>query len=271
MSISIKAEPSIGVVEHDGKQYPYHQDRRGSFTLTYRSEVVSGPTLSRLRTQMEFLDHEAQVKRERAKALKEAAAKPIPALFGTALEPVGVRGIDQRSNMVLITRANGARESARPTGLFRTMDSSEMEHFLAVMRREDQARAALPSPPTTINSEVDIDLVATYLPALDAWAVDYEGTTIGPAQDMYDLNKMLRTKIEDERYPVRVDHNTLEVRPAGQSERTEYLFASEQEATAFVALRQAFLDAVAEADRTRQEYRFDLSTLSAAATLDAGV
>jgi hypothetical protein len=148
-SMRVEVEPTTIEVQHDGKAVAVEVDSRGYFRVRYRTEGLLLGDLEGLRKQMSRLDDDAAAKRERSKALKAAAANPIPALFGDGLEPVLVRGIDARSGHALLVREDGSKGSSGSSryqqgeGLYRLLSPAERGRFVEARQDHQDAQATL--------------------------------------------------------------------------------------------------------------------------------
>lgn len=293
MGVQVTVEHrSISFRHADGKYYNVDVLETGDLRLSaaYRGEVISGKDVEAIRQKMEVLDADARVKRDRAKALKDAAANPIPALSLVYENPRGravdqgqvvfkrvyVRGVDQRLKSLLLTWPDGTKDkSGRRWGgsahtVLRALDEAEKDEIRAARQ------AVLDNPPplsavdyNDVNRSVDINVVGRYTNE-GTWEAEYGGKTYSVTQDEvrgYYPSSILADKIIHDiilaKYPFAVDRWNRDggvVETASINRLTSAsLFTSREEAEAYIDAQTRAEVASSAYSKVVASYRFDAS------------
>lgn len=174
-------------------------DATGQFRGSYRNEGVGSGDLDAIRKSIELIETERSQKRERSRRLKEAAEQPEPALLyrsgsvearnrrrhavrgagadvAATLEPIHVRGVDQRSGLALIIRESGAKESMTWDLITRQLAGVEKKKLLDLAEKEQRAAKEIPNPVTVkdvLPSIKPVEASATWDADREVWAVKY--------------------------------------------------------------------------------------------------
>jgi hypothetical protein len=173
-------------------------DSDGRFRAVHRKEVVIGD-LDNLRRSIERVETEASQKRERVTRLKEAATNPEPALLyrsgsvqaqnrrrrpvrgegadvAATLEPIHVRGVDQRSGLALVIRENGNKESMTWDLITRPLAGVEKKKLLDLAEKEQRTTKEIPTPVTVKDVLPRIkktEVAAAWDREREAWVVKF--------------------------------------------------------------------------------------------------
>lgn len=271
MSLVLDIERTTFQHEIAGWTYTIHVTSRGDFQVDSRSRM--GPhrssSLAGLVANIENAERALAEQRARQKALAEAAKHPIPALLhagGGDLISIGVRGVHARDDeKLLIVMADGQKDSAYRSDVYRVMTDQEREEFVAVRRRArtlaaDVERAlAAGSRSWEASALVDAQVRPTLNPVTYHWEAEYDGRTYSePTADA------LRSKLAKAMWATAYPWSVSRLGGAAAIVSTVSTFADLSSiAFAIRSNAQVYLDAVrardehdAEHQRLRREYRF---------------
>lgn len=191
------------VVVTYGKRDAGHRIR-DTFQARHRSTDLSSSTLAHLREQIAQTEAAYLDKREQAKVRSAVALDPIPAYLldpsarpilrhrhgsippAAAPERVNVRGIDQRSGDLLITRENGDKESVPASRLLRDLDRDELRDIVVATGDYRGTLNALNSHGAKLTDAlagVQVDLVVDIDPDTGERLTVHEGRTIRGATE----------------------------------------------------------------------------------------
>lgn len=112
----------------------------------YRGHDVGASSAAMLRSRLDDADEEHARRMERVRLLKEAAAQPVPALLLSrrsydGLTPIGVRGVAERTGVVLITHPSGTKGSADPREVLRLLTDDERAELARTHRELAECEA----------------------------------------------------------------------------------------------------------------------------------
>lgn len=155
MSVHLITEEQTFSLAREGKPSVQVRVVAGDLVVRdYRGQgVITARSGEELRRELDGIDEEVERKAARAAALKEAAARPVPALVyshsrrtgGEMLIPVGVRGVDRRLGKALVTYRSGLKGSVEPTYLLRPLSDAELVGLRDADREVHEARRDLPT------------------------------------------------------------------------------------------------------------------------------
>lgn len=271
MPIEVIAEVEPQSVEVDG-EILWLDWRQGRFRGRYRDKDLSGCTPEEAREQAAKLIADQRASMARARRLRAAEKSPVPAVLERNLEPVGVRGMDKRSEYLLITDSKGKRQSVSPAYLLRALTEDEREEILAAKRVADEAakvfgRQKVPVQVGDVKQAADVRVVASYDFGIGTWVAEYKGRTYTGSPS--DIEQAVLYEYVLSTYPVALDGNrgrTITAEEWRKRSTSLYgyglhygLFESQERADAYTRDYQAMVDTQAALRALYEKYRFDAS------------
>ena len=279
MGIEVKVTPEKEVTQftYKGRTYTVSVDRYGHLVAhpRYTNGVeISGYSVAALKQAMRNQDETNEAEREKQKRIAEARANPQPGVLLTfsGYEGIQVRGLDRRSGHVLITRAGGQKESARPVDVLRILNEGEAADLRTAQSnhkaaRDRHAEAAAKGVETySLGRSYDVNLNARYDVDTDTFRVDYDGkefVVTGGDRGSYGLQEQI------ERYIIGRDFTHWASTHSGLiQEVTEALadkisggalFHSLEDAQRYLDTHAAVNEAGTVVAQLRKEFAFDLS------------
>lgn len=246
----------------------YIRDTAGSdqFFARYRSVDIAENRVEGLRSYIDRIEADFQEKKRLAAARKKIQADPIAAVYRNTLEPISVRGTDQRNGTILVTLADGTKTSLSPDDVLRPLEDHERADLLALQRAIERAHQAVPS---TIRAEEavadapDIDLEVHYDVATGERVTTYDGKEYR-GKDARDLEAQVWRDLLAARGYTLVEGLDGKVAPLAEADwfrGYRDVFKTQAEVDALDAAEQAWNEAKQALRDALAEYVMDLSFL----------
>lgn len=251
-----------------------------SFGCRHRGQNLTASTLDSLLRQVNLAEEAWQAKDRRDKMRRETMAKPLPAVLvprlsagrltsvpplDGAVERVHVRGIDLRSNDVLVVRANGDKESQGRTLVLRDLDRDEEREVRQTLARlvEAHERLALTTglDPMEVLAEagVEIDLTVAVDIATGERFATHDGHEYRAASDSHLVDQVARD-VAARTHPWSTrDGQPVPAREVDASWYSLALWTTREAVEQHLAAQQVVDDATAAWEALTGEYAFDLT------------
>lgn len=276
--IEVKAKPEVITIDWKGQPIEVRLNSNGSWRFHYRGENQDRQTLDQVKAALAAADEEVERKRKRAELLAKMAKSPLPALTvrmtrgfesERGFESIGVRGLDQRNNQVLVTWPNGDKGKLRQMDVLRPLTDGEK---MQLTEWQDAVIAADKDPALAATTARDVipnlDVEAIYDPKTNGfWATAngkiYHGDTIR------DLRYRIERSIVTNTHPYTVaDHRVRLLDEELDESGRQYilygqpLFRRAAEADAYLAAQTRATEAAERLRSLERQFGFDFSALT---------